>query len=83
MSHSDTDLEKALRSAIRDTVDSDQDDEILTVRYIRDLVEQSLNLGEGFFVTGDWKVKSKEIIKGYAVGRSVNTCSLLLTQLLT
>jgi hypothetical protein len=66
MAPSDENIESALRAAIKDTIDNDKED-ALTVRYIRDKVEESLNLDEGFFVTDAWKAKSKQLIKEYAV----------------
>jgi hypothetical protein len=69
MAHSNENIESALRAAIKDTVGNGEED-VLTVRYIRGRVEESLKLVEGFFVTDAWKAKSKQIIKVYAVSCS-------------
>ena len=66
MAHSNENIESALRTTIKDTIDNGEED-VLTVRYIRDKVEESLKLVQGFFVTDAWKAKSKQIIKAYAV----------------
>jgi hypothetical protein len=66
MTYSTKAIESALRAAIQETID-DGKEELLTVRYIRDKVVGSLKLGEGFFVTDDWKPKSKQFIQKTAV----------------
>ena len=81
MAHSNENIESALRAAIKDTVDNGEED-VLTVRYIRDKVEESLKLVEGFFVTDAWKAKSKQIIKEYAVS-STYAQLMQLTLLIT
>lgn len=55
-----------IKSEIERTYLSD-DRELLTVRYIRENVERHLKLENGFFSSPEWKGKSKELIKGYAV----------------
>lgn len=66
MTHSNREIEFALRTAIKETIDSGKE-EALTVRYIRDKVVESLSLDEGFFVTEAWKSKSKQFIQATAV----------------
>ena len=43
------------------------DPETLTVRNVRNKAEADLGLEAGFLTNKQWKDKSKEIIKGYAV----------------
>ena len=59
-------IESALRAIIQKSVDDGEED-LLTVRYVRDRGVESLNLAEGFFLTDDWKDRSKAFIKRTAV----------------
>lgn len=58
-------LEAALRDAVHEVAKTDRAS--LTVNHIRKIVEETQDLEEGFFVTGDWKAKSKTVIKETAV----------------
>lgn len=59
-------IESALRAAIQETID-EGNEEALTVRYVRNKVTESLKLDEGFFLTEDWKARSKAFINDCAV----------------
>jgi hypothetical protein len=59
-------LEDALRSAVEEVYRS-EDQNNLTVRFVRDKVENELELDPGFFVRPEWKDKSKNLIKSWAV----------------
>jgi hypothetical protein len=72
MAPTDENIESALRTAIQETIDAG-DEELLTVRYVRNQVYKALKLDEGFLESGDWKARSKEFIHVTAVGRSVNS----------
>jgi hypothetical protein len=50
MAPSNKEIESAVRAFIKGMVDNDEED-IITVRYVRNGVEEKLNLDEGFFVT--------------------------------
>lgn len=67
MAPADSLLEAKLRSAVEEVHADEQLRDGLTVRMIRDKVEDELNLGAGFFLTPEWKDKSKVIIKDWAV----------------
>lgn len=60
-------LEAKLRNAVEEIYANEQLRDGLTVRLIRDKVEEELDLGAGFFSTPEWKDKSKGIIKDWAV----------------
>ncbi|KAK3349012.1 hypothetical protein B0T25DRAFT_591549 [Lasiosphaeria hispida] len=65
---------KALEAELVKTVDqiyNSEDKDRLTVNHVRQLVENKLKLGEGFFKAGDWKAKSKQIIHN-AIGEIEN-----------
>ncbi len=51
-------------------------EKLLTVRYVRDVVEEDLGLVKGFLSEEDWKTKSKALIKEYAVRFIVLTSNL-------
>jgi hypothetical protein len=59
-------LEDALRSAVEEVYRS-EDQNNLTVRFVRDKVENELGLDQGFFVKPEWKDRSKNLIKSWAV----------------
>ena len=59
-------IESILRAIIQKTVDDGQED-LLTVRYVRNKGAEWMNLDEGFFSTQDWKDRSKAFIKKTAV----------------
>lgn len=61
----DRKIVSSLRSAVLSIFKSDRDS--LTVRKVRDTVADELDLEDGFFAAGEWKDKSKQIIKSYAV----------------
>jgi hypothetical protein len=64
--------EKVIFAEIKSTIDDiysrPEDRPSLTVKNVRNQVEQKLGLVEGFFVQDAWKEKSKNLIKSYAVG---------------
>ncbi|KAG0647324.1 hypothetical protein D0Z07_6923 [Hyphodiscus hymeniophilus] len=55
-------IESALRVIIQKTVDNGEED-LLTVRYVRDKGVESLGLEQDFFVSDEWKNRSKAFIK--------------------
>jgi hypothetical protein len=57
-----------IKSIIDDIYSRPEDRPSLTVKNVRNQVEQKLGLEEGFFVQDAWKEKSKNLIKSYAVG---------------
>jgi hypothetical protein len=57
-----------IKSIIDDIYSRPEDRPSLTVKNVRNQVEQKLALDEGFFVQDAWKEKSKNLIKSYAVG---------------
>lgn len=62
-------LAAALRKAVHDTFAKDPD--YVTVRNIRTMVEDDLDLGKEWFKNDEtWRSKSKEIIEAEAVGAS-------------
>lgn len=63
-------LEAALIEATCDVYKTDPD--ATTVNKVRRQTEEQLDLDEGFFADGEWKQKSKSIIKKYVV----STCLL-------
>ena len=63
---SDTELEEALRNAVRKTIEAGNT-EGLTVKRVRVCVERDLGLSEGFFKESEWKDRSKVIIEEEAV----------------
>lgn len=71
MAPSTTVLEAKLRSAVEEVYADEETRETLTVRLIRDKVEDELDLQKGFFVTPEWKDKSKELIKTWAVSSPI------------
>jgi hypothetical protein len=60
------DLEAALRNAVEEVYRSDNQNN-LTVRFVRVKVESELGLDQGFFLKPDWKDRSKALIKSWAV----------------
>lgn len=58
-------LTDALRAAVTHAYHHDRD--TLTVKRIRNKVEQNLDLEEGFFLSPTWKDQSKEIITSRVV----------------
>lgn len=60
------DLEAAMRNAVEEVYRSDNQNN-LTVRFVRDKVESELGLDQGFFLKPDWKDRSKTLIKSWAV----------------
>jgi len=62
--------EKKIIAELRATtlaVFNSPDKDKLSVRLVRDKTTSKLGLDEGFFLEGDWKEKSKKLIKAYAV----------------
>lgn len=59
-------LEAELASTVRDIYHSDARDE-LSVNLVRQRVETKLGLGKDFFKDGNWKAKSKQLIKDTVV----------------
>ena len=74
-------FEAKLRAAVKQIYDS-EDRELLSVRLVRDKVEQDHGLEKGFFLTGDWKAKSKQIIKDYAVSMHTRNSSTIANALI-
>jgi len=68
-----------LRATVEETYSDDQknDESKLTVKYVRTKVESELGLEEGFFVTEEWKEKSKTLIKEHAVSHRCNAIEQL------
>jgi hypothetical protein len=65
----DAEIEEALNAVVND---DDLEEEELTVRNIRHLVELRLGLGESFLKTDKkWKDKSKKVIEAAWVGGPV------------
>lgn len=54
-------LEQELVTAVREVLGSDESDS-LTVNYIRNRVQDKLDLPADFFKSEDWKVRSKDLI---------------------
>jgi hypothetical protein len=54
---------RAATLAVFNSPDKDK----LSVRLVRDKTTSDLGLDEGFFLEGEWKEKSKKLIKAYAV----------------
>lgn len=54
-------LEGALRNVVKEARKATTSED-LTVNKAREAAEQKLGLSEGFFKTGHWKARSKEII---------------------
>lgn len=61
----DKTLEDALIAAVHDIFEGAREE--LSVNTVRKQCETDHGLGEGFFGTGEWKAKSKTIIKGRVV----------------
>jgi hypothetical protein len=61
---SDKELAAELVSAVKEIYGSDVP---VTVNGVRQRVEETLDLDEGFFKEGNWKDKSKQIIKDAVV----------------
>jgi hypothetical protein len=60
----------ALRAATLEIFNTNRDG--LTVKAVRNRAAVGLDVDPSFFVDdGEWKVKSKECIKGYAVSRYI------------
>jgi hypothetical protein len=70
-------LEAKLRNAVEEVYHG-ENPESLTVRFVRDKVEQELGLETGFFLKPNWKDKSKILIKEWAVSLIESCNSLLL-----
>lgn len=68
MAPTDQALEKALANAVHALRNSD-DGSSMTVNSVRKRVEEELGLEDGFFLQGDWKLRSKLLIK------STNVCA--------
>jgi hypothetical protein len=66
MSPNTTTIERRLRAVTKEIYNSGKEDN-LTVRFIRDRVQNDLKLLEGFFLSEEWKTKSKSLIKEYVV----------------
>jgi hypothetical protein len=67
MAPSEKKLTTEIKAEVRDCFNNPKERPALTVRYIRTKLEKRLGLGDGFFVVGAWKEKSKTLIKNYAV----------------
>jgi hypothetical protein len=59
-------LAEELVTTVRDIYYSSDHDQ-LSVNLVRQRVESKLGLEDGFFKEGDWKVKSKNVIKDAVV----------------
>jgi len=67
MAPSEKSIIAALKSEVKNTYDDLATRDLLTVRYIRDKVEEKLGLEEGFFIGAEWKGKSKDLVKRFTV----------------
>lgn len=65
MAPSPKEIEQALLDGTYEVYSTAPDD--TTVNKVRGHVEEKLGLDDGFFSTGDWKSKSKVVIKGRVV----------------
>lgn len=54
-------LEQELVAAVREVLGSDERDN-LTVNYVRNRVQDKLDLPADFFKSEDWKLRSKDVI---------------------
>lgn len=73
MAPSDNQLEDILRNTVEKVYRSENQND-LTVRFVRDRVEHDLGLPRGFFSTPEWKDKSKVLIKSWAVSNTPLCC---------
>lgn len=64
---SDKAIEKALSDAVRNVYQSDEREQ-LSVNYARQLVEEKFGLESGFLKEGNWKSKSRDLIRAALVG---------------
>lgn len=71
-------LEQALVDGTREVWIEEPDN--VTVNKVRKHVEEKLDLEDGFFSAGQWKNRSKTVIKEHVVChiRSVNCCTFLV-----
>ena len=76
MAPSDKKIETELLKTVREVFESDKDE--LTVNTIRKRVESDLDLEDGFFSTGEWKDKSKKLIKELAVSGRARASALAI-----
>lgn len=67
MAPSDQKLEAELRAKVREVMEHDRG--LLTVNHIRKLVTDEFDLDESFFLSSDWKARSKTLIKNEVVSR--------------
>ena len=68
MAPSESELVLQLKSSVKTFFVSDRDQ--LTVKKVRSAVEEELDLETGFFLSPEWKDKSKQIIKEHVVSHS-------------
>jgi hypothetical protein len=71
---SDKVLESALEDAVQSIFDSAERGQ-LTVNYVRQVAEKNLGLEDGFFKTGDWKARSKEVARKAVVSAGWSSSS--------
>lgn len=72
MAPSEKELEAALIDATCAVYEAEPD--ATSVNKVRKQAEDKLGLEDGFFADGDWKSKSKEIIKKYVVSLRLSDC---------
>ena len=65
MAPSDDDIEQALLDATYQVYRAAPDD--TSVNKVRKQAEENLGLDDGFFASGEWKKKSKDVIKARVV----------------
>lgn len=70
MSPSDEEIEHALLDATYQVYQAFPDE--TTVNKVRKQTEENLSLEDGFFSSGDWKKKSKDLVKERAVSFTRN-----------
>jgi hypothetical protein len=77
MAPSDEEIEQALLDATYQVYQAFPDE--TTVNKVRKQTEENLSLEDGFLSSGDWKKKSKELVKERAVSFTRNGYSILET----
>lgn len=81
MAPTTTELEEALIIGTHQVFTAEPD--ATTVNKVRKHVEESMDLEDGFFSSGDWKQKSKALIKEYVVSATSGAPLSLQHNLLT
>lgn len=68
-------ITKTCRAIVDETFNG-PDRESLTIRFVRNKVEEKLGFEEGFLLRDEWKALSKQIIKEYVVSRATSALSV-------